>query len=747
MAQEEIKRAVCESCHSRCRVEVHVENGHLTRIDEDRTYPHVDAIFPPTRACLRLNTSKERFYHPDRLNFPVKRVGEKGGGKWQTISWDQAFDEIADKLKAIKAKYGAEAIGLTAGTGRTHEQFTARFFHLLGSPNYVGQSRICFGPVVQTGAAMLGWPSAHRTSLVLEKKREGGLTTNCVLAIGIDPSQSTLRLWKSMRDAKQYGVKIIVVDPRRTATAELADLWLQLRPGTDTALLMSMINVIIQEKLYDKEFVEKWCYGFDKLAERAREYPPERVADITWISADKIREAARLYASHRPGIVVNGMGLEHLADNVEGIQARFILSAIMGNIDAEGGEYLTGPARCITEPEMECREMLSPEQKKKQLGSDRFRLMGWLGYDLIQPYVIKGWGKSFGFGRNSAQAHAPTLFNAVITGKPYPVRAVITLASNPMVTQANTKLVYKALKSLDLYVVSDYFMTPSAELADYVVPSAMWLERPCLSTHGNTVNVITGGEQALPTSIPGEYDHKTDYDFYRGLGIRLGQEKDWPWETLEESLDYQLKPLGMTHKEFMAKGGYEFPPKQYKKYEKMGFATPTGKAELYSTIFEKLGYDPLPRYEESFENPVSTPELAKEYPLMLITGGRFLPMYHSEHRQIESLRRRHPHPLVQINPQTASKLGISDGDWVWIESPRGRVRMETRLFDGIDPRVVHAEHGWWLPELPGEEPWLHGVWESNIEVLMENNPNICNKLAGGWPLKTALCKVYKVKQY
>ncbi len=169
--------------------------------------------------------------------------------------------------------------------------------------------------------------------------------------------------------------------------------------------------------------------------------------------------------------------------------------------------------------------------------------------------------------------------------------------------------------------------------------------------------------------------------------------------------------------------------------------------ELYSTILEGLGYDPLPHYEEPPESPISNPELAREYPLMLITGGRFNPMHHSEQRQIDSLRRRHPDPIVQINPRKALELGINDGDWVWIETLRGRVRQKCNCFEGIAPDVVHAEHGWWFPELPGEEPWLHGVWESNINVVIDDEPEHCNQINGGWPLRTALCKVYRVKKY
>ncbi len=742
----ETKRVICEHCHARCRVLVHTENGRLKGFDEDRSYPLVDRVFPPTKGCAKLRGAKEWMYHPDRVNFPLRRIGEKGEGKWERISWDQALDEIAVKLEDIRKKYGAEALAVTTGTLRQRD-FFGPFCHLFGTVNYMGQGMICYGPFIATAAAMFGWPMRPRVGVRLADDTTGQKTASkCILLVGVDPSQSWLRLWKSVRDAREAGYKIIAVDPRETQTTKLADIWLQLRPGTDTALLMSMINIIIEEGLYDKEFVEKWCYGFDQVIQRAKEYPPEKVAEITWVAADKIRKAARMVGSSKPMYSLNGMGSEQLQNNIQNIQARLILAAITGSIDVEGGHYIPGPARSRSFPQLQRDDQLTPEQKQKQLGTDRFKFQSWPGYDMVLENSLPVWGRPHAVSGVVSNAHAPTVYRAMLTGKPYPVRAAITTHSNPMVTQANTKLVYEALKSLDLYAVLDFWRTPSAELADYILPIAGWLERPFLFNGGGD-NIIVGGEKALPSEIPGEYEHRTDYDIFRGLGIRLGQEQYWPWKDKEEVFDYMLEPLGMTFKEFMDKGGYDFPPDEYKKYERIGFATATGKVELYSTVMERLGYDPLPRYEESFETPVSRPDLVKEYPFMLITGGRFLPMYHSEHRQIESVRRLHPHPLVQINPETAKPLDINDGDWVWIESPRGRIRMKCRLFKGIDPRVIHAEHGWWFPELPGEEPWLHGVWESNINVLMDDDPDHCNQIGGGWPLKTALCKVYKVKQY
>lgn len=733
------KQALCMWCHCHCPLTIYAEDGKLVKVEAIRTHRLFPLYNRSVTACPRARQAAEWFHHPDRLSYPLKRVGEKGSGKWQTIPWEQALDEIAEKLRELSDRYGPEVLATSSGTYRTHDEYRTRFTNLFGTPNNVGQGQICYAPTNLLSSIMIGWPT-NMTRIYPE--------TRCLLLLGMNPAPAARILWFPILDAKKAGAKIIVADPRRTEAAELADIWLQLRPGTDPALYLGMINVIISEGLYDKEFVEKWCYGFDKLAERAQEYPLERVSEITWVPKEKILEAARTFATSKPAVAFDSMGLEQLPNSVEALAGRFILPAITGNIDIRGGVLIRPPhPKFVSELEIELNDTLSLEQKKKAIATDRFRLGGLVEFDLIQENLIKVWGK--GFSRcHTAFAHAPSVYRAMVTGQPYPVRAMITSASNPLITQANSKLVYKALKSLDLYVVMDFWMTPSADLADYVLPAASWLERPNIFTSNGLASYVQACEAAFPPYVEGKYERRTDFDFWRGLGVRLGQEKYWPWKSLEESYDERLAPMGYTLKEFVnQKGGYDSLHAEYKKYEKIGFATPTGKVELCSTFLEKLGYDPLPKYSEPAETPASAPELAKEYPLMLITGGRFLPFYHSEHRQIDSLRKQRPHPTVQIHPQTASELGIEDGDWVWIETLRGRIRQRCRYFDGINPGIVHAEHGWWFPELPGEEPWLHGAWESNVNVLTDDDPDHCNQINGGWPLKTALCKVYKAKRW
>ena len=720
-------------CHNACRLSATVEAGRLVSVEPDETFPGTKSSYPITKGCPRRSNVVEYFYHPGRLNTPLKRSCGRGDNKWQRISWDDAFAEIGEKLKTIIDRHGPEALATTSGTGRTHDEIRQRFFNLLGSPNHTGAGQICYGPFCVMSNVLFGW----RLFPVVREN------TKCILLWGGGGPRYWDVFWKSAVAARrERGAKIIVIDPREIDSTKHADLWLQIRPGTDCALALGMINHIIEKNLYNKAFVEKWCHGFTDLKQRAALYPVDKVEKITWVPAEKIQRAAQWYATLTPGVTNHGMGIEHLHNVMETLHAHFILSALCGNVDEKGGDIFTTPYPGIVhEQEIAAHDRLPEEQICKTLGLDRFRLMSRKGFDLVQTHLQKAYGNE-AFARTSYEvyAHGPSIFRAVLTGKPYPVRGMITLSSNPMVTAPNTKLVYEALKSLDLYVVADFFMTPSAQLADYVLPATTYLERPWLWAYSG----IVGSERAMPKQVDGQYDRCDDYDIWRGLGLQLGQAPDWPWETLEDLYDHRLKPIGLTFGEFMKQGGFLSSPKQYRRYKKRGFATATGKIELSSKVLEALGYDPLPQYREPPESPVGRPDLAAQYPFVLITGGRHLPYYHSEHRQVQSMRKMHPYPIMQIHPDTAAELGIADGDWVWIESPRGRIQQKCRIFEGIDPRVVHVQHGWWYPEEEGAEPSLHGVLKSNCNILTDDDPDYCNPISGGWPLRTLMCKVYPV---
>ena len=728
----EVKPTVCFWCKAECGLLAHVKDGVLLKLEEDPEWPI--KCHPPTAGCVRRKAAAEYLYHPGRVDYPMKRVGERGEGKWQRIEWPDALDEIAGKLDELRDRYGAETLGASGGTARTHDEYRARFFNLFGSPNLLGQERICFGPRSVMADAIVGMFPNYALSK----------DSNCLLLLGAEPMTARPIVAKAILEAKKRGAKLIVVDPCQTKSASMADLWLPVRPGTDSALLLGMIRVVVDEELYDKDFVEKWCYGFDDLLERLQEYPLSRVSEITGLSPELIQDAARLYAKNGPACAMAGEGIEHSYSSTQALHARWILSAICGNIDVKGGEIQMGPPGIVPTRDMELWDRLPESQWKKMIGADRFRLSSYDTQIILMRNITRVWGAPVNEMFHQCQSHTPSAYQAIITGKPYPLTALFTSHSNPMVTEIATKSVYEALKSpnLQLYVVNEFFMTPSAELADYVLPAATWLERPDIWAFSDYGSYIWAREAVVPHIVPSRYEHLRDYDIWRELGIRLGQEADWPWETLEEVLDYRLAPLGYTLKTFPR---VILRPVVEKKYEKQGFATTTGKVELRSTVLEALGYDPLPKYIVPPESPQGDPELAKEYPYILITGRRILFYYHAEWRQVESVRKHYPAPIVRVHPETARAEGVADGDWIWIETKRGRVRQKVQLFDKMDPQIISAEHGWWYPEMPGPEPSLHGAFESNINVCMSDDPDHCNPEMGSYPLRTALCRISKAE--
>ena len=707
-------RTICQSCHCQCGVIVHIEDGRVAKVTGDPHHPMNRGFI-----CVKGKAQPELLYHPDRLKYPQRRVGERGGAKWERTSWDEALNDIAARLSEIKEKYGPKSIAVITGTGpRTGNNVTKMLALPLGTPNKASVDRhICFTPSVVAESSTLG---AKTTTIMMEIGPDYQ-AANCIVVWGANPLEShPPRGMEIVQAKKRRNAKLIVIDPRRTQLASMADLWLQVRPGTNVALALGMINTMIEEELYDKEFVDKWCYGFDKLRGHAKDYSPGKVAEITWIPAEKIREAARLYATTKPAVLHHRIGVEHNINSTQADRALIILIALSGNIDVKGGNLF----QMLPEGFVHPGKQLKPDRKvmENRIGSKEFPLIS--GPDVPDPFV-----------------HAPLLAEAMLTGKPYPVKALYCTAGNPVVNIQDSKKVWKALKNLELLVVADFFMTPTAELADYVLPASTWIEKDEMGDFPNLMytNYLSAGQKVIEPLFECWDDRKIIMELIKR--IPWADRSFLPWNDVDELNEAMVRGIGITYADFK-KRGYIIEPMKYRKYKKEGFNTPTGKVELYSTIFEKHGYDPLPTFQEPPESPVSTPELMEEYPLILITGGRKIEFFNTEGRQISRLRNLVPDPEVEIHPDAAKEADIRDGDWVWIETPQvkgEKVKFKAKLTPDVHPRMVHAPHGWWFPEKPAPK---HGCFDSNINVVLTGDPPR-EQICGSVPTRGTLCKVYK----
>lgn len=706
-AGKTIIKSTCKSCHGGCGVLVSVENGRITHIEGNPESATRGTM------CAKGLASIQEVYNPNRIMHPMTRKGERGGGQWQRISWEEAIETVAGRMKESIDEHGASSVAVCQGTGRGYNRYTFRFARSIGTPNVGLPADFCYGPKL----AVFGMTVGGR--LYCDYHGWGGEYPRTQISWGkqleITNADGEMAVW--FLDSLDRAEHLILIDPRATRLAGRADLWLRIRPGTDAALALGMLNVIINEELYDRDFVQNWTYGFDKLREKVQQYPPRKVAEITWVPETKIIEAARIFAIHKPGCIQMGECLEASNNSTQTLRAIVCLMAVTGNIERPGSMINWVPPDTGL---MEDFALEVPAPKEPAIGADRFKLLA------SPPF---------------AMCHMHTLFKQLRDGTSV-VQVMHLEGTNPLVAYPNTKEVKEGLLNTRFLSVADLYMSPTAEYADIVLPAAHWLETDdILNMHPRfMIGAINKVVEPVGEAWP-------DNKIFNELGKRLAPQY-W-FGSVEKMLDYQLRKADITWKEFsqlgfLAKMGKEQPYYKYKTdYWRKGggFPTNTGKVELYSTVMEKLGYAPLPYYIEPNESPYSTPELAQEYPLILSTGGRLPYYFHSQYRQVPWLRERQPYPIVQIYPETAEKLGIKDGDWVWIETPRGRIKQAARLFAGIDPGVVVAQASWWYPEYPGPD---HGLWESNTNILTRNDPPY-DPAMGSTTFRALLCRIYKVE--
>lgn len=719
-----------------CGVKIYTKDGRLVKIEGDEEHPVNQG-----RLCIRCLSLPEYVYHPDRIIYPMLRVGARGENKWKRISWDEAYDLIEKKTKETKEKYGPESILVMGGTGRQACMYYQPFaFGVFQTPNvcYPFSGCSCYGPRVSITSFCygIGYPEIDYGGQFPDRQENPKFKLpEYVVLWGKAPLESNPDglYGHAIVEMMKKGTKLIVIDPRVTWLASRAEQFLQIRPGSDTALGMAVLNVIINEDLYDHDFVEKWTYGFEQLKERVQEMPPEKAAELTWIPKEKIVQFARSYAKAEQASITWGLPTDTKPNGIQHAQCVLAIEAITGNIDKPGGLILGIQAYYTGLSGMRIPQWffaLPEELQKKTIGLEEF------------PAYF--WGTMF--------VSADRTLDALETGKPYPLKMCYINSTNFMASTAAAvpNRWYEALKDperMEFTFATDCFITPTiSALADLVLPLATWAEMDgYVTTHYGMTNMcLSALKKAYQVG-----ECKSEIEIMFELGKRLNPEGFY-WETLEDMLDWCLEP-GFSFRELQQKGWIQ-PDFEYFKYEKgmlrpdgeLGFNTESGKIELYATKFVPWGEDPLPYYKETPYSPYSTPELAKEYPLILDTGHRDYASFHSEHRQMKTLREIKKEAYCEIHPDTAKRLGIVDGQMIVIENMFGKCKQRAKLTEGIDPRVVEADHGWWYPEQDIAEPNLGGVWQSNINLLIPHD-NI-GKLGFGAPFKNMICKVYPAEE-
>jgi anaerobic selenocysteine-containing dehydrogenase len=629
-------------------------------------------------------------------------VGEKGEGKFQKITWNEAIEIIADTLKRQKEKYGPESLGMLSPARRTYSDYLFRFLIAHGSPNY-GHSGIC---AMQMAFSFMytvgGWP--FRTVDYAK--------SDVILIWGRQPIYSGPAMGdvRALVSAKERGAKIIAIKPSVEPDVGLADMWIPVRPGTDAALALAMLNVVVNENLIDHEFVEKWCYGYDQLKDHIQKYPPTWAEKITGIPSEQITEIARIYATAKQAGIDLGNGVEHTPSSNDAIRAVAILIAITGHLDRPGGNLFPSPSKMPRPKSVHLRERYTQEWVDKLVAPEFPKP--------FQPFIEGTSSKYYG------------LLDSVLTEKPYPIRAIIAPGSQSIVSTRGSKRVVEALKKLEFYVVVDVSRTADMDYADIVIPTATpyEIDHP-FEIRGNWIMARNRVIQPLG-------DYKSIFEFFCDLGVKMGYASDFWNGSMVDSMNDQLKPFGMTVDELRKHPTgikYEMLPIKYEKYETV-FKTksprlsgapflPQGKVAIYNTSFKEAGFNPLPEWKEPPESLTGTPELTKEYPLILSDYHTSVCYTASWQRNVPYLREILPYPTLHIHPDTASERGIKNDDWVRVESPHGWMKVKAEIYPGIRPDTVMILHGWWqgCKELGFKDyPLLDGG--ANVNVMYSVDP-------------------------
>lgn len=728
MATERI-HGYCPLCNSRCGCVSLVEDGRLVGVEPDPEHPTGQVL------CVKAQAAPELVDSDARLLHPLRRASPKGGDAspgWRPVSWEESLDAIAGRLRAIAAQYGPESVAFAVATPSGTAIADAfgwihRLAHAFGTPNVMFATENCNWhkdhAAAHTFGAGIGTPDFEQSG--------------CILLWGFNPTVTWPVYAQAVVRAKRRGAALIVVDPRRAGLAAQADEWLPVRPGGDGPLALGLAGAMIGHGWFDEAFIRDWTNGpflvredgrlltgadllangsaderlvwdasgarpvrydpktrryeseavrpalggryrietvegavvcrpaFERFAELCRAYPPERVEAETGVPAAQIVKTARLLFERRPVAYFHWTGICHHADATQTGRAIGLLYALTGSYDAPGGNvhFARPPLNDIFG-----WDLLAPEQKAKTLG---------LGERPAGP-PAKGWITS------------KDLVRAVLSGDPYPVRALVAFGANFLLTKPHTQGLSEALAGLDLYVHADLFETPTSRHADFLLPVASAWERPGLAAG---FQIGAEGEARLqwrPAVVAPRGEARSDTWIVFELARRLGLGDRFFDGDMERAVEHLLAPSGTTLEALRAapRGVAAAGATVYRKYEKRGFATPSGRLEIYSERLLAAGADPLP----SLKPPA--PTVPAPFPLLL-TCAKWPHFCHSQHRGLPMLRRRNPEPLVQVHPETGAARGIADGQWVVVRTALGQFRARARFERGLRKDTVCAQYGWW----------------------------------------------------
>ena len=740
----------CSLCIARCGTVATVTDGRFTRLDPDPTHPTGAAI------CAKGRAAPELVYHKDRLKRPLRRTRPKGDSDpgWEEISWDAALDQIAAAMRRIAEQHGPEAVAFSQSSPSTtaiadSAAFVVRLMNAFGTPNMVSALELC------------GWGRGFATRYVfgvgsVATGSAGGAMADiaesgCLILWGYNPSFSRITHATATVAGLKRGLKLIVIDPRNVGLANKADVWLRVRPGTDGALALGLANIMIERGWYDQEFVRAWSNGpllvrsdtdrllkaedlvsggssgqfvawdlqsnrtvsydpaagryeapgehlalrgdytvatvdgplscrpvFDRYAALCKKYSPEVIETTCWIPPGQLEQAARTIWHARPVSYYAWSGHEHHANATETARAMAMLYALTGSFDAAGGNVLfpAVPAGSITGEDLPAAKRLAPA-----IGFAE-RPLGPARWNHVSPQDF---------------------YRAVLEDTPYPVRGLIGFGANLLLAHGDPVRGRAALVALDFYAHTDLFMTPTAALADIVLPVASCFEREALKI-GFEISAEAQSRVQLRQAIvapPGEARSDTDVIF--DLAARLGLGDHFWNGDVDAAYRQQLGPSGITLDQLRAEpAGLQKPlTTQHIKYaasddkrNPRGFPTPSRKIEFWSETFLDHGYSAMPDFVEPPIGPVARPDLAASFPLILTCAKPSL-FCQTQHRALPSLRKRALHPEIELNPATAAARGIKNGDWVDVRTPAGGMQARARFSEKLDPRVVVGEHGWW----------------------------------------------------